>query len=203
MQMYKSLPQTHDTFFTSINFLTCQNSILKCYVNCLCLICHKQSWSPDKTNPSQWTSPCEPVPQCPSPKCPSPWAAQLMMPGFLKLCVSAIQCSAISNRSIFDIYNSHDSSPVWLLCHLIQVGLIHLPVQELPGSIFHAFFWNFEKINIFRRIILPNSIPSNIAEINGLKSYEVGVGRHVRFLWRHIFLPCEKKMNELHNISEK
>lgn len=42
-----------------------------------------------------------------------------------------------------------------------------------------------------------------MAEIDELKSYEVGVGRHVHFLWRYIFPPCEKKMNELHNISEK
>lgn len=61
------------------------------------------------------------------------------MPGFPKLCVSGIQCTAISNQNVFYISGSHDSSSVWILCHLIQTGLIQLPVEELMGPFPHLF----------------------------------------------------------------
>lgn len=73
-----------------------------------------------------------------------------MMPGFLKLCVSGIQCTAISNQSIFYIYGSHDSSSVWILCHLIQIGLIHLPAEELTGSPSTPFIETYRKLMYFR-----------------------------------------------------
>lgn len=75
------------------------------------------------------------------------------MPGFLKLCVSGIQCTVISNQSIFHIYGSHDSFSVWILCHLIQIGLSHLPVEELMWSSSTPFFETFRKFIYFRSLL--------------------------------------------------